>query len=259
MTKGPGLILVLTLLLSGPECLFSQSQPVKMDKVPVRYLSPEEVALISKAVVHARVESIVSDAENGIIYTVVKCSVVDSMGSCLKEGGFEIRQPGGSLGSLRTWSGPIPVWQAGEEWIFGLTSPFQGVWTVVGIKQGAFRVEKESAVRDYEGLAFAEQPPVTILDGREVFSLEELKSRLCGASEVKATQSHDSPVDSGALSREAVGNADFSEDPVPGERPQIKSSDDDYINRLPSVFLVIVSVIMVISFLFKIYRGKKRK
>ncbi|OVE74388.1 hypothetical protein BVX94_00460 [bacterium B17] len=237
----------------------SQAYPLRSKKISVRYLPLEEVAKKSKALAHVKIKSISAELKDSMVYTVVQCAVLDAMGSDLGNGILEIRQPGGSVGNLHTWSGPMPNWRPGEEWIFGLSGSFSGSWTVVGIKQGAFRVDGYVAERDFEGFAFLEAPPASVANGKESFAVIDLKMRLLGKQAGVAGNIADvsSVAGSSKTPEQTLSMVDEQVDSIKGDAVDEKA--ETALNRLPSMLFVLLSIVMIASLLRVVYRGNQSR
>jgi len=89
-----------------------------------------------------------------------------------------IRQPGGRTETLVTRAGPSPEFEPNQTWILCLTKPPAGSWTVLGIKQGAFRVDGGIGRRDFTGFHFIRQPPESVQNQQELIGLTDLRDRL---------------------------------------------------------------------------------
>ncbi len=144
------------------------------------YLSPEKMAEGAAAVARVRIGKISTIAIDNRVYTDIEAELVDLWKGAANGGTIRIRQPGGRLGNLVTYAGPQPPWRHGQEWVLALARPEQGWWTVYGIKQGAFRIEADTAVREFSGFGLLDPVPPTLQNGRESISLADLKSRMSG-------------------------------------------------------------------------------
>ena len=151
--------------------------------VRVVYLSPEQIVAHTDAAVMVRVERIETVRLGGRVYTDAHCSLLDVWYGDVDGETITVRQPGGVHDGLATFAGPLPPWQAGENWVMALNRPADRWWTIHGIKQGAFKVDGELAMREFNGFTFIAPPPATVVNYFEAISLDELRRRMTIAPE----------------------------------------------------------------------------
>jgi len=168
---------------------FAAAQVSAPYAVRVIYLSPEQIVAHTDAAVMVRVEQIETVRLGGRVYTDAHCSLLDVWYGDVDGETITVRQPGGVDDGLATFAGPLPPWQAGENWVLALNRPADRWWTIHGIKQGAFKVDGELAMREFNGFIFITPPPATVVNYFEAISLDELRRRM-------TIEPEDFPVDS---------------------------------------------------------------
>lgn len=161
--------------------------------VRVVYLSPEQIVADTDAAVMVRVERIETLRLGGRVYTDAHCSLLDVWYGDVDGETITVRQPGGVHDGLVTVAGPLPSWQVGENWVLALNSPFDRWWTVHGIKQGAFKVDGDLALREFNGFTFIAPPPATVVNQFEAIRLDELRRRMTTEPEDDRVDSADPP------------------------------------------------------------------
>jgi hypothetical protein len=170
---------------------FAAAQVPAPYAVRVVYLSPEQIVADTDAAVMVRVERIETVRLGGRVYTDAHCSLLEVWYGDVDGETITVRQPGGVHDGLATFAGPLPPWQAGENWLLALNRPVDRWWTIHGIKQGAFKVDGELAMREFNGFTFIAPPPATVLNYFEAISLDELRRRMTIAPEDHRVDSAD--------------------------------------------------------------------
>ncbi|HAR67066.1 MAG TPA: hypothetical protein DCR55_12760 [Lentisphaeria bacterium] len=142
------------------------------------YLSPEQVASLSQGIATVKIERVIPVLLNGHVWTEAHCAVNETWKG-EPAANVIVRQAGGTLGELRTQSGPRPDFMPGEEWLLAMVPSPAGDWTLLGLVHGAWRLSGNEATRDYAGVIFAAPPPADIAEGRyEHTPLTELRTRM---------------------------------------------------------------------------------
>ena len=108
-------------------------------------MSAVEAYESSSDVVRVRVlstESMWADGPSGII-SIIKAAVEETLKGAARTKIIEIHQPGGRVGELVQRVHGYPTFKAGERAILFLTQTKQGSFSVTGMFQGKYIVEKD--------------------------------------------------------------------------------------------------------------------
>jgi len=178
--------------------------------VRVIYLPPEQVAAQTDAAVMVRVERIETLRLGSRVYTDAHCSLLEVWYGDVDGETITVRQPGGVHDGLATFAGPLPPWQAGETWVLALNRPFERWWTIHGIKQGAFKMDGDLAVREFSGFTFIAPPPATVVNHFEIISLDELRRRMTPTPEGQRVDRADAANPDASPPRTVVETAETS-------------------------------------------------
>jgi hypothetical protein len=133
----------------------------------VREMSVEQMAQMATEVVEGRVELLRAVSEEGRIDTIASVRVGSALKGDVAAGALlDVRLPGGRVGELAQTVAGAPVFEAGlEVVVFLWTDPETRQRRVLGLSQGAFRVEtreqRREVVSDRRGLLLAHRPGTT--------------------------------------------------------------------------------------------------
>ncbi len=119
----------------------------------------EELARRADAVVLGRVvESVAHRARDGrSLYTRIRIAPIERWKG--PEGELVLVEPGGEVGNLGQRVLGVPRFEVGEEVVVFARRRGEGVYELIGLSQGKFRVERGLARQDLTGLALARQVP----------------------------------------------------------------------------------------------------
>jgi hypothetical protein len=237
--------------------------------VQAYYLSPDEVASKSVAVVHVKIVAVSPVVVGNRVYTDVEGRVRRVWKGAVEGDRILIRQLGGRMGQLVTVAGPNPAFVEGQDWILGLAKPPQGWWTVYGLKHGAFQLLGDTAVRDYSGFSFIAQTPATVSNNRESIPITELHKKLASyADKAKAGESPVSAPTKGEAPSE-INSKRFSKDLAEmGKREKESSGGHQYASspgseawdRATLLLIALVTVLIVLGFVaWRLLRGRRKK
>jgi hypothetical protein len=112
--------------------------------IPIEF---RELVRVSSTIVHGRITDVRSEWADGrrAVETFVTVDVTEYMKGSLG-GTLTVRVPGGQIGRYRTMTVGAPAFREGDEVVLFLRS-YNGVLSIVGLSQGAFRVVADSAGR----------------------------------------------------------------------------------------------------------------
>ncbi|MDB4443816.1 hypothetical protein N9174_00565 [bacterium] len=260
------LLLVAGTLVCQPKA--SAGMPQNPPTVQAFYLSPEEVASKSVAVVHVNIVAVSPVMVGNRVYTDVEGRVRRVWKGAVEGDRIVIRQLGGRMGQVVTVAGPNPAFVEAQDWILGLAKPSQGWWTVYGLKHGAFQLLGDTAVRDYSGFSFIGQTPATVSNNRERIPITELHKILASYSDKpKGGESPVTPpikkassgIDSKRFSRDS-GEMDKRKDDSSGGRHNAGSPGSEAWDRSTLLLIALVTVLVLLGFvIWRLLRGRRRK
>jgi len=112
--------------------------------IPIEF---RELVRVSSTIVHGRISDVRSEWADGrrAVETFVTIDVTEYMKGSLG-GTLTVRVPGGQIGRYRTIVVGAPSFREGDEVVLFLRS-YNGVLSVVGLSQGAFRVVADDTGR----------------------------------------------------------------------------------------------------------------
>lgn len=149
-------------------------------------LSLDDMIRQSSAIIRAKVVSSYPAQRGANVFTVYKLAVSETWkGSSAAQ--MEVAVPGGSLGGSRQIVAGAPVLASGQEYVvFVWTSP-SGLQQVIGLSQGLFHVEADSAGTPVVSRAATAELMVDrngklVADQAVVMKVTDLRSRVRGGA-----------------------------------------------------------------------------
>lgn len=219
--------------------------------VRVQYLSPEFLAGHVSDIVKVKVLNTRTERIGQIVYTDAICQVLENIKGPLRNQNVVIRQPGGKHGDILTDAGPIPPFRKEQQWLLCLERPPQGWLTVSGFKQGAFRLEKGRANREFSGFIFDKPPPDSVKNGIESIDENLLLKRLL--SSVKTTPPANAVAEYKAIQQAIPEMANPRSNELKPE-----ANDDDKDNK-PFPFVLIISALGLLILVSLVFKTRKSK
>ncbi|MDP6720726.1 MAG: hypothetical protein QGF59_18830, partial [Pirellulaceae bacterium] len=195
------------------------------------------------------------------VYTDAHCSLREVWYGDVDGETITVRQPGGVHDGLATFAGPLPPWQAGENWVLALNRPADRWWTIHGIKQGAFRVAGDLATREFNGFTFIATPPATVVNHFEAISLDELRRRMTIASEdhrvdsaeaLTADDSSPSPVEGIAETPSGLGKPTKIRNNSLGQEPVVSGEDSVESDSRSWLWVIVAMASLALALLLRL-------
>lgn len=142
------------------------------------YLSPEFVGEHAKLIVEVTLDSVNTTMNKGMVWTLADCTVTDVLKGNLEDYALTVHAPGGEFEDFHTEAGPRPNLTPGDKWILALNPSTENRRVILGMIQGAFRLNNGIAERDFSLFSFVERPPVTLEGTVEKLDADELRETL---------------------------------------------------------------------------------
>jgi hypothetical protein len=111
----------------------------------------QELVTASDSIIQGRVESVETRWENKLAFTYTSVIVDEGMKGAARRAVL-IRLPGGKVGSLSVHVAGMPQFKAGESVILFLKGRADGTFDVVGMNQGKYEIEQNTATANISGL-----------------------------------------------------------------------------------------------------------
>jgi len=131
----------------------------------LEYLSLEEMASKSTAIVRGRVTSVSAFERGSVIYTGYSVQVLEQWKGT-PESSIQIALPGGALDGRRQLFGGIPVLEVGAEYVLFLWTGPGGLTQIIGLSQGLFVLERDDAGQIRASQAGTTEPMLDPKTGR---------------------------------------------------------------------------------------------
>jgi hypothetical protein len=105
----------------------------------------------SDSIVQGRVESVEARWESNLAFTYTSVTVDEGLKGAPRRAVL-IRQPGGKIGALRVQVAGMPQFRTGDQVIVFLKARADGTFDVVGLNQGKYDIDQNTAVAHISGL-----------------------------------------------------------------------------------------------------------
>ncbi len=245
------------------------------------YLSPAEVAEFADLIIRGRILRVAPTLWRDAVWTETEIEVVEVWRGAIGDEVIVVRQPGGELEGFKTEAGPRSNFQLGDDWILAVDPiPGSDFHTVIGLIQGAFKVEDGQASRNFSGIRFSTPPPAgSVGQGAvEGFAIERLADMLGGRRGDPASVPKPSPSpvagelnDTGEVSNLSSGGPAAENGPAAARSERLEfgnglfdSEPDDgescgegcFFVRYPIVMIVLFAGLLVATF-FAIKKTEK--
>ncbi len=111
----------------------------------------QDLVTASDSIIQGRVESVETRWENKLAYTYTSVVVDEGMKGGPRRAVL-IRLPGGKVGSLKVHVAGMPQFKTGDSVILFLKGRADGTFDVVGMNQGKYDIEQNTATAHISGL-----------------------------------------------------------------------------------------------------------
>ncbi len=152
----------------------------------LQYLSMDDMIAKSTAIVRGRVgpSSVSMDgpAGRGTVYTHYSIQVLEALKGAVS-GSIDVAVPGGALRNLRQTFAGAPMLTPGSEYVLFLWTSRTGLTQIIGLSQGLFSIQTDSAGKVVASRAASGEPMIgpngaLITDQPRSISLDELRARI---------------------------------------------------------------------------------